>query len=628
MKTLKVLVVFAALCCIVGAVYAQKPARTAYEKRMIELVLQLSEKSEYLAPSERQALQPLNANRAQLEYASTAYLVELFDMVIVMVKLMDAGSGKAAERKIAQWFLAELKKAEALKTNVDRTREKQREAEQAKRAAENKKKQKEEELQEELQKQQKLFAQSDKGRIQKRIQELFAKWMQKSEYETQNAYDERLQSKSQEEFLRVCSEVVREIIDRKSYEQNFETRSLVYNADAEQFTITFKIGSNEKKGYINVTVDKAPAFKENWRTERVKNYYDWVFVGNELYPAVVNLRNKTDENYSFNFSWDKQNEVIITYDDLGINNPYSKGSAYKLSDAKELALQEEAKQKEFARQEQERQKEFARQKQERQKVIDMYNNKLDSTYREYNSVVLKNPYNVNNSTLNAPKQLDNYETIQQDYESASRDLSDNYQQKIQEVEKYCKQNRPEKYASVYYLKNPDKKAEGDKNYVECSCNYDRRSDYDIDFIDNKLGGKCDCRERMLQKYAEYFPDRAIFDALYPDENEVQKAAQKVLCNNNFEIVKKTHIDFIRQTDFSGLRYYGKSQDMIKTLAAFDDCEIYYDVIAFIIETNKDLRSEWNKNGKYFENQKRFWESYTGSNKPEYSLYVRRLKENR
>jgi len=83
---------------------------------------------------------------------------------------------------------------------------------------------------------------------------------------------------------------------------------------------------------------------------------------------------------------------------------------------------------------------------------------------------------------------------------------------------------------------------------------------------------------------------------------------------DFQKEKKSTIGSAILLSYTGIYtdYSNANADREKILSAISDCRnkpYYSQVMNFIIETNKGLNKEWNKNGKFFESKSEFYNSY-------------------
>jgi len=67
----------------------------------------------------------------------------------------------------------------------------------------------------------------------------------------------------------------------------------------------------------------------------------------------------------------------------------------------------------------------------------------------------------------------------------------------------------------------------------------------------------------------------------------------------------------------------KKRKSILSAISESKTKLYYSqILDFVIETNKDMNKEWNKNGQYFENKSEFYNAYISDD------YKKILKENK
>jgi hypothetical protein len=224
------------------------------------------------------------------------------------------------------WYANELKKIQNLKTAVDFQREKDAKAqkEQAQKEAK-------------ARKEQGAYERTDAGSIKKSIKIAFEKWNQKGEFEKETDFNNRLKNQSKAVFSQVCIEQIKSIIN--DYNRNRLKRELSsYQTEKEYFIVSFNINEIKMKwqNQINIPISNAENFKKNWPALQSEfSVYDWCFVGNSLCPTLVYLYDANEKSkYKFPLSPENQSEITISFNDLGIDNPYLQSYVFKYSDTK------------------------------------------------------------------------------------------------------------------------------------------------------------------------------------------------------------------------------------------------------------------------------------------------------
>ena len=102
--------------------------------------------------------------------------------------------------------------------------------------------------------------QSDEYWINKEIGSEFSKWLEKGEFEKTVDYDKRLQEGSTVVFDSICYNVIKNNIEGRDWRMNLDT----YNADKEEYPVTFSFGHITTKIRYKVPIDIAKEFKTNF----------------------------------------------------------------------------------------------------------------------------------------------------------------------------------------------------------------------------------------------------------------------------------------------------------------------------------------------------------------------------
>lgn len=102
--------------------------------------------------------------------------------------------------------------------------------------------------------------QSDEYWINKEIGSEFSKWLEKGEFEKTVDYDKRLQEGSTVVFDSICYNVIKKHIKGGDWRMKLDT----YNADKEEYPVTFSFGHITTKIRYKVPIDIAKEFKTNF----------------------------------------------------------------------------------------------------------------------------------------------------------------------------------------------------------------------------------------------------------------------------------------------------------------------------------------------------------------------------
>ena len=102
--------------------------------------------------------------------------------------------------------------------------------------------------------------QSDEYWINEEIGSEFSKWLEKGEFEKTVDYDKRLQEGSTVVFDSICYNVIKNNIEGSDWRMNLDT----YNADKEEYPVTFSFRHITTKIRYKVPIDIAKEFKTNF----------------------------------------------------------------------------------------------------------------------------------------------------------------------------------------------------------------------------------------------------------------------------------------------------------------------------------------------------------------------------
>lgn len=485
-----------------------------------------------------------------------------------------------------------------------------------------------------LRAEQEAYAKTDVGSIQKNIKSDFEKWNQKGEFEKEADFVERIKSKSKDEFNKVCIEQIKNKI--KNLGSYLKRELSTYDSEGEYFTVVFKFNGIEWKNALNIPISDAEEFKEKWNKLKVSiDNYNWCFVENSMLPTLVTLQEfesyeyydyereqmvKPIKTYSFPYTQKNHSEITIEFDELNLENEFLKGYVFKFS---EIKLIEDALKKEAFRLD--------------SLELANFNAKLDSMYTNLNEDLLANPYNTDKKTLTNYKQIGN--DLKPDYDETITELRqikfEQYKSQLQRdyyslndnFERELKTKKPSEYCQIYFDINPTKKKEADMKYTECRCNYSSRLDFDLKFIEGKVSS-CNCREKEFQKNGALFSNRQDFDNFYnkgDDEYFKELEIRKLKKEEELAIADiRNNSSIIENLDFRDIQIkstsYKYAAIYFKKIAQYKTKPYYSIVVETLIDVNKGLNKEWQKNGHFFDSKTDFYESYTGGE------YKQKLKE--
>lgn len=442
-----------------------------------------------------------------------------------------------------------------------------------------------------------VYSQShDADIIKKNIKTAFEKWNVKGEFEKEANYIERLKTQSKSAFDSICLKQIKGIIKNKYadsdnfeggesewkknlYLYKLEKELLPYNSEKEFFTVSFKINGISWQSNINVPIAQAENFKNRFSSLSMQTgIYDWCFVGNSLCPTLVMSENQyNDTKYQFPVRLQNQSEITQSFDNLGIDNQYLKGYVFKYSEAKIIAKQQ------------------AREKRRLDSLeLATFNNRLDSVFQDYNKQLLTNPYNLKQSVL---KSYD----------------------KISVTDKDSRQNSFDRKVS-------DMKSEF--NRVKSDFEYARRNEYG-------KNGKLFASETEFDSF--YTKGESIYQAeVGKRQMEVEKKTMLKYFSDNAQAIETMNFQEIandlaisnyysvklHKFDYSAIRGRLNEEQLVYKIIESKNKPYYSQLIDFVVETNKILNKEWNKNGKYFDSKSHFYDAFLSGR------YQQILKDNK
>lgn len=193
-----------------------------------------------------------------------------------------------------------------------------------------------------IKEQQEVYERTDAGSIKKSIKESFDEWNQKGEFEKVADYDLRLKNKSQEAFLQICTEQIKNRVGSFNSD-DLEKELSIYDSEKELFTVTFKRKGVKWQNVLKIPIADAANFKSKWSDLECKiDDFDWCFVENSLCPTLITLIDKEDNSkYKLPLLLNNQFEITFSFDEFGIANQYLKEFVFKYSNAKSIAEQNE-----------------------------------------------------------------------------------------------------------------------------------------------------------------------------------------------------------------------------------------------------------------------------------------------
>jgi len=430
------------------------------------------------------------------------------------------------------WYANELRKAQKLKTSVDFKREKEAK-----------------------------YEKTDMFSIYKNIKTVFEEWNHKGEFEKHADYEERLLNKSQNAFTQICIEQIKRKIDDYNDYNDLNKELQIYNADNEFFTVKFRINSIEWQSKINVPISDAENFKNKWSgLQLVINDYDWCFVENALCPTLITL---TDKSSKYQFTLPLQNKVGITYsfDDFGIDNPFLNGFIFKYFDAKTIELK------------------ISREKFVKDSLETVsYNDKLEKTFKDYNSQLLVNPYNIEKNVISEYQKILKGEDKEENYKSSLNSLSLDYEGIKKEFEMAFS-----------------------RAYSNSSQFFPTKEEFEQFYVQGEETLQTEITKRKEKKEEEEILNYLKVNSKFVESLDFKQAKKEsvgsAIGRGLLYATLNSNISAKDYTDENKAR-----EDILSLINESSNKSYFILVLDFVFATNKVLNKEWTKNGQYFSNK--------------------------
>jgi hypothetical protein len=604
MKKLKIFCLFLFLFGIWNDVaYAQSRQKTAYEKKVLEIKKKYIKKTIILGGEKW-----TEKNDRELNYAGEDQVDAMFFMTALTL---------SAYPDVLKSFESELKQAEKLKTSVDFQREKKQKEEKARKEKEEKARQAQE-----------AYLKTDRGTLESNVKTAFEEWSIKGEFEKQSDYEERLKNQSQDGFTKICIEKTHKIISGlRITKMDLQP----YNTDDEYFIVNFKLDNYsiirpEWQNKISIPIADAESFKNNWNGFKSEiNDKNWCFVENTLCPTFITLYRKVGndrkaekiaEKYELPVIVTNQSEITISFDKLGVYNPYLKGFVFNYSDAKAKQFIADSIAK--------------REKLIRDSIITRkYSQKLDSVYQKYNNQFHANPYNIEKENLPEYEKFKVGGDNEINYKDAVNKIILSFNEANVSIPQKLKSYNPKEYIRIYQEQNPETKAAWKQKYLECKCSFSSYEEFCITLLryGTLSNSECHCRSTLYLRNKSYFTDKAEFDSYY---DKGGNAVQLEIIKRQFNAMKIEKADLqnakanspqspAQMRSNSGNAF---AFSIITTIETNKSQPYFSEIIDYVIEKNVKLNKEWTKNGQFFESKTALYNAYISEN------YKQILKENK
>ena len=524
--------------------YAQTKQETQYEKKVLQII------QKYYKTLYGENLS--HNDELQLSAFGSTFEMKQFILSMGVIKYSQNHTESELKSVLLQ-IDKELQLAEKLKTTIDFELERKR---------------KENKLQAEIEK-------TDLGKIKMNIKKTFEKWALKGEFEKQEDYNDRLANQSRNSFYEICSEEVKKQI--QNLNEHYLRRELQpYDADKEKFSVKFEINNVRWESSINIPINQAQDFKSNWsRFEQVPNIYDWCIIGNSLCPKLITLK---DDNLIFKFTLPLPNQldIIISSDDLSINNKNLQGYIFKFSGVANIELNK-IKDK------------FLKDSLE----IANLNHELEAKYYYYNTDLLSNTLNIRKDSISDFQRIRIDEDYEMIYTTTLNSLQDNYEKINQSFKKYFYQS----FSNYNEEENWFSSIEDFKQYYILG----------EPAIKKEIGYRKDNREKdevinFLQENISFIETMNFREEKKETiGGRLGRGVLNLAISQNIE-VKKDYTE-INKKRSEILRLINNSQNKL----------FFNQIIEFVIETNKLLNKDWIKNGNYFKSKSEFYNVYISEN---------------
>lgn len=680
--------------------FGQNDQLTPYEQKVVEIHLKYLPKVFFQKNASQLNSEEAFVIRSMFETTDVSKLEGSF--YLGLLALYQKNSNAAEQIKAN--YEKEMKAAEKLKNKIDYEREQLRD-----------------QLKAYEQRQEKLKG-TDYGMIIYELKNSLSQWNLQGEFEKKEDWKNRLLLQSENKFKNLCNAIVSNQIQTLVSNCFYELGD--YHADGEYFTFQSHWG----KLLLRIPLSEAEMFKSKFKFDYddiggylfnncfyvTQKPYNFQIVNYTIFPkeiifynleirdlhaegdviysyrnaheildklvsalnSVVHLRPKQAIPCGVQANFDsKVEDLIIYFDDLGLDNPNLKGSFYNYTKqvftpnpeiAKLRAKEEAQKQalqkandtlqqaiddynsllKQYPYNYEERKISFSLPSnlsdkvslhdtlhsllttiQEQKKLLieqfsndsvqyQQLNKNLQAKITEANTELLKYPYNIQQRTIKDSLSIRLFGKINElskELETKTENLEEAITQIQQEVYADLKKNNPQRLVEIYYVQNPEQKKTSDNQYLECRCKYNNRLDFDLAFIDNKLP-TCDCRETKYQETKHLYHSRDEFDESYNQSESVfnQEVADRESMWKDLNELKRI-LDSESSLNMKKALSSSKSEitDVLNRVAWQHDSYYYEEAVELIFIYDEKLQKEWSKNGSYFNSKAEMYESWIG-----------------
>ena len=422
---------------------------------------------------------------------------------------------------------------------------------------------------------------TDYAKTKKAIATAFKAWQQRDEFESSVDYEERLKTKSLNQFYTFCLFYTQYTL--RQYEWAFAP--IKYDIDKQEYLLEiYKCQDN----YVDYEIDKfkVKASVEPSVARQLKQMHDpysalpiisfypmqcvangkfiptfFVFAGNSAYFDVDNSK------------YPGAKEITYSAAELGITNKYLAGKICKVNDVWKMLFNSKLEKKAAEDRAKKEKEERERQARLRQRTNDSlaiitYNGKLESRCKQYNDSLIANKHNIEGTRI--PCEMLDIKLIEKG--NASKVINTEYE------------------ACDSRLK---------QNYLRLTARIEIRYDY------NK------------KMYISFFANEDEFEKYYckgVNALTIEVENKKLLIS--FKSFVSTNSNLIQTLNCQNEKpsSYNINEKTYETITAFiKDCKStkYYDeIVKMLIARNKKMYDEYVKKGSLFGSQIEFYEAYT------------------
>lgn len=239
-----------------------------------------------------------------------------------------------------------------------------------------------------------------------------------------------------------------------------------------------------------------------------------------------------------------------------------------------------------------------------------YSTKLNDTISLYNDKLRKHPYYFTSKAYKPKVAITKSPTSSEKstviawYNEQLKNVRQQYRNLYDEMETLCRKYAPEKYMATYITKHPEFSAQVDSVYLLCRCvpNIDKNT-IALQLLTNQTIEQ-NCIDKLYRSDGYLFTSKEEFISRYKEyenhENFVDElAARRRTCR----FLTKLRDENIKGMANEELDFY---QNVVQPAQLFNISK------EWIINTNEKMKTEYMKNGHYFNSADEFYEAYIHS----------------